>query len=183
VGVVARRRRVGGWLAAAAVGIVVVSACSSSSDVVIGAPSGSSGGSGSSGSAPANGGTEPSQAGGEAEPKVGDCRAPVDRTVIDAASDPRPTVSCAEPHGTETFYVGTMDGNIQAWPGTDDRAGALLERQVTNECGTRHLDYLGLDVTAMPNLPPDRLQSFAFFVPTQRDFDDGARFLMCVVLV
>lgn len=135
------------------------------------------------GTGPAPGGTDPSQASGEPAPKVGDCRAPVDRAIIDAASDPRPTVDCDQAHGTETFWVGEMTSNIQAWPGSDDRAGALLERQVDNECGTRHLEYLGLDVTAMPNLPPDRLQSFAFFVPTERDFQDGARWFRCDAVV
>jgi hypothetical protein len=188
---VGRRGRFGGWLSAAAVGVVLMAGCASSNHVVIGAPSdaasGSPGsgsvGSAPSGSAPVSGGTEPSPTRGEAEPKVGDCRAPVDRTTIDAASDPRPTVSCAEPHGTETFYVGTMGSTIDAWPGNNDRAGALLEAQVNNECGDRHLEYLGLDVTAMPNLPPDRLQSFAFFVPTEKDYDGGARWFRCDAMV
>jgi Septum formation len=175
MGVGGRRRRAGGWVSVVAVGMVFVAACSSSSNVVVQAPS-------ATGPVTA-GGSDPSQASGEPTPKVGDCRAPVDRTIIDAASDPRPTVGCREAHGTETFWVGTMTSNIQAWPGSDDRAGRLLENQVTRECGTRHLQYLGLDVGSMPNLPPDRLQSFAFFVPTERDFQDGARWFRCDAVV
>ena len=35
----------------------------------------------------------------------------------------------------------------------------------------------------MPNVPPDRLQSFAFFVPTERDYQDGARWFRCDAVV
>jgi hypothetical protein len=178
MGVGGRLRRAGRRLSVVAAALaVVMTACSSSSDVVIGSPSGSGG------TAPSGTGTEPSQVSGEPTPKVGDCRAPVDRAVIDAASDPRPTVDCSGSHGTETFWVGTMDSTIRAWPGSDDRAGAMLEQQVDDECGQRHLDYLGLDLTATPNLPPDRLQSFAFFVPTEPDFADGTRWFRCDAMV
>ena len=172
MGVGGRRRRAGGWLSVVAVGMLFVAACSSGSNVVVQAPA-----------AAGPSGTDPSQASGEPTPKVGDCRAPLDHTIIDAASDPRPTVDCSQAHGSETFWVGSMSANIEAWPGSDDRAGALLENQVTRECGTRHLQYLGLDIGTMPNLPPDRLQSFAFFVPTERDYQDGARWFRCDAVV
>ena len=172
MGVGGRRRRAGGWLSIVALGMLFVAACSSGSNVVVQAPAGAG-----------PSGADPSQASGEPTPKVGDCRAPLDHTIIDAASDPRPTVDCSQAHGSETFWVGSMSANIEAWPGSDDRAGAVLDNQVTGECRTRHLHYLGLDVGTMLKLPPDRLQSFAFFVPTERDYQDGARWFRCDAVV
>jgi hypothetical protein len=172
MGVGGRRRRGGGRLSVVAVGMLLAAACSAGSNVAIQAPAGSG---------PT--GTDPSRASGEPTPQVGDCRAPLDHAIIDAASDPRPTVDCSAAHGSETFWVGLMSSTIEAWPGSDDRAGALLETQVTRECRTRHLQYLGLDAGASLKLPPDRLQSFAFFVPTERDFQDGARWFRCDAVV
>ncbi len=79
---------------------------------------------------------------------------------------PGPTTACDGTHGTETFWVGEMDPAIDAWPGSDDQALAVLDRQVDQECTNRHLDYLGFDPVASANLPPDRLQVFAFYMPT-----------------
>jgi hypothetical protein len=164
---------------AIALGVVVAGAiagCGTSSRVVVGAPSSPDGSSAPSVS-------EPSPVGGEAVPAVGECRGPVDIQIIDAAADPRPATACDGTHGTETFWVGEMDPAIDAWPGDDDQAGGVLDRQVDRECASRHLDYLGFDPTVLPNLPPDRLQVFAFYIPTEADFADGARWFRCDALV
>jgi hypothetical protein len=76
-----------------------------------------------------------------------------------------------------------MDVDIVAWPGTDERAGEMLGVQVDQECSGRHLEYLGFDAVAVPNLPPDRLQLFAYYIPTEADFADGARWFRCDALV
>ena len=120
---------------------------------------------------------------GQAAPEIGECRGPVDLQIIDAAADTRSTVECGEGHGSETFWVGEMDVDIVAWPGTDERAGEMLGVQVDQECSGRHLEYLGFDAVAAPNLPPDRLQLFAYYIPTEADFADGARWFRCDALV
>jgi hypothetical protein len=120
---------------------------------------------------------------GQPTPEVGECRGPVDLQIIDAAADTRETVECDGDHGSETFWVGEMDPAIDTWPAADEQAGDVLNSQVDEECTGRHLDYLGFDATAAPNLPPDRLQLFAYFIPTEADFDDGARWFRCDALV
>ncbi len=120
---------------------------------------------------------------GQAPPEIGECRGPVDLQIIDAAADTRSTVECGSGHGSETFWVGEMDPAIDAWPGADERAGELLSVRVDQECSGRHLEYLGFDATANPNLPPDRLQLFAYYIPTEADFADGARWFRCDALV
>jgi hypothetical protein len=120
---------------------------------------------------------------GQPTPEVGECRGPVDLQIIDAAADTRETVECGAGHGSETFWVGEMDPTIDTWPAGDEQAGDVLSLQVDEECSGRHLEYLGYDATAAPNLPPDRLQLFAYFIPTEADFADGARWFRCDALV
>jgi hypothetical protein len=120
---------------------------------------------------------------GQATPAVGECRGPVDLQIIDAAADTRETVDCDGGHGSETFWVGEMDPAIDAWPPADEQAGEVLNTQVDEECTGRHLEYLGFDAGQAPNLPPDRLQLFAYFIPTEADFADGARWFRCDALV
>ena len=50
-------------------------------------------------------------------------------------------------------------------------------------CSEAHLTYLGFDADSMLNLPPDRLQLFAYFIPTEEDFAAGARWFRCDALV
>ena len=120
---------------------------------------------------------------GQPTPEIAECRGPVDLQIIDAAADTRETVDCDGGHGSETFWVGEMAPAIDAWPAADEAAGVRLSAQVDEECTGRHLEYLGFDATAAPNSPPDRLQLFAYFIPTEADFTDGARWFRCDALV
>jgi hypothetical protein len=158
-----------GWLGAVAL-VVAVSACSTSSGVQVSA-------------APASSDEPPSTdgVGGEATPVVGECHGPVDTKLIDAASDARPSVSCSGPHGLETFYVGQMDPSVTAWPG--DQNDQDFAVSVDQACSDRHLTYLGLDPNDPPILPPDRLQAYAYYIPTRADFEAGARWFRCDALV
>jgi hypothetical protein len=150
--------------------VTVLAACTTAPRVAVSSPSPSDG-------------TAPPGTGGQATPVVGECRGPVDLKTIDAATDTRPTTACDGIHGTETFWVGEMDHAIDAWPGSDDHALAVLDNQVDQDCTNRHLDYLGYDPVASVNLPPDRLQVFAFYMPTESDFAAGARWFRCDALV
>jgi hypothetical protein len=169
-----RRRAAASALAAVALAGIALTACAGQSHVEVGAPAETA--------PPATDGTAAPSA-PEVAPQVGDCRGAMDTETIDAASDPRAAVPCDGEHGAETFWVGEMDPAIRAWPGSDDRTGQLLQRQVDEECSARHLEYLGFDAAAMPNVAPDRLQNFAYFVPTEQDFAEGARWFRCDALV
>jgi len=192
------------WSRAAFVGAVAgvaglaLAACSTDSQVSIGPAAGSGtgpavsvpggtapGGSTPGGSAP--GGTAPGGTGSpkgtlsEATPTVGQCRGPLPSSILDAPTDPRPPVPCTGSHGSETFYVGTMDGGITTWPGND--SGGDLSRQVDEACTTRHDQYVGLTQQQADVIPPDRVQDFAYFVPTEADFAAGARWFRCDAVV
>jgi hypothetical protein len=160
-----------GWLGAVAL-VVVASACSTGSGVRVSA-------------APVTSQEPPSTDGagasGEPAPVVGECHGPVDTKLIDAPADARPSVSCSGPHGLETFYVGEIAPSVTSWPGDhDDPAFAAAVGQA---CTRRHLAYLGLDPNDVPDLAPDRLQVYAFYVPTRADFEAGARWFRCDALV
>lgn len=150
--------------------VAVLAACTADPRVAVSSPT------------PSDGNLPPAT-GGQATPVVGECRGPIDLKTIDAAADTRPTTACDGAHGTETFWVGDMDPAIDAWPGSDDHALAVLDNQVNQDCTTRHLDYLGFDPVASVNLPPDRLQVFAFYMPSESDFAGGARWFRCDALV
>lgn len=150
--------------------MAVLAACATGSSVAVSPPSTSEA-------------TAAPPTGGEATPEIGECRGPVDLEIIDAAADPRPPTACDGAHGTETFWVGEMDPAIRVWPGGNDQALGVLDRQVEQECADRHLAYLGFDPVASANLPPDRLQLFAFYMPTEVDFAGGARWFRCDALV
>jgi hypothetical protein len=171
------------WSLGLAALALAVTACSTTSQVKVGAPSASVGGPApGSGSAPttANGSPTPAEP-EEPPPAVGQCRGPIDATIVDAAADPRPTVACDKPHGSETFYVGEMDPSITTWPGTTDDPS--LGRQVDQACTSRHQAYVGVTEAEIATLPPDRLQDFAYFIPTRSDFAAGARWFRCDAIV
>ncbi len=157
---------------------VVAAGCTTDSQVQVAAPTG---GATPGTAAPGAGGSIPSQP-VQATPVVGECRGPVTATIIDAPTDPRPVVPCDQPHGNETFFVGTMDPSITSWPG-EDTSTTTFDRQVDQACTSRHEAYVGLAAAAAEALPPDRVQSFAYFVPTKSDFAAGARWFRCDAVV
>jgi Septum formation len=174
-------------LAVVGAAVLALASCAADGQVTISpAPGGAeqgptstpTGGNGSnSTTVPGTGGRSPA----EAAPVVGQCRGPLTSSILDAPSDPRPAVPCSGTHGTETFYVGTMDSSIPTWPG-DDTDGAL-SREVDEACTARHLEYVGLTAAREDTLPPDRVQDFAYFIPTESDFAAGARWFRCDAVV
>jgi hypothetical protein len=81
----------------------------------------------------------------------------------------------------ETFYVGELDSSITTWPGNE--SNAALGQEVDNACRPRHLDYLGVTSQTPTDLPPDRLQVYAYYIPSKADFATGARWFRCDALV
>jgi Septum formation len=162
--------RRGAWLGTLIVALAVVSACAAKSGVEVTAPG--------SGSAPPA--SEPSGP-PQPTPKIGDCHGPVDADLINAPTDTRPSISCSGSHGMETFYVGEMGSSITMWPGTE--ANQELGQQVDDACAARHLQYLGVTEQTVTELPPDRLQVYAYYIPSRADFEAGARWFRCDALV
>jgi Septum formation len=169
----AAARRRGGWLGTAIVALALLSAgCAAKSGVEVAAPTSAPSSTGPEAGAPST--PQPT-------PKVGDCHGPVDADLINAPTDTRPTVSCTRTHGMETFYVGEIDASITTWPGNE--SNAELGQQVDEACAASHLAYLGVTPQTATDLPPDRLQVYAYYIPSKADFDAGARWFRCDALV
>jgi hypothetical protein len=109
----------------------------------------------------------------QAAPVVGECRGPITQAVVEPPTDTRPPVPCDQPHGFETFFVGELPDD--AWPGDgNEEAFGLVDEQ----CSPALASYLALPVDPVP-LVPDRVSSYAFFVPTEDDWARGERWFRC----
>jgi hypothetical protein len=113
-------------------------------------------------------------------PAVGEGGGPVTQAEIDPASDARPPVPCAEPHGFETVHVGELLDAPEAWPGEDLPAG--LTEQILAACQPALEEYLALP-EAGPYVVPNRVSDFAYFVPTEEEWAGGARWFRCDAFV
>jgi hypothetical protein len=105
-------------------------------------------------------------------PKPGSCR---DLTAadVDERSSAAPVVPCSRRHTAETFAAGTLPEDTGASYG-DRRQG----RFVFDTCTTSFRDYLGVDESLAL-----RIQlSWAWFRPSQRGWDKGARWYRCDVI-
>jgi hypothetical protein len=106
-------------------------------------------------------------------PRVGECRvlAPAD---IAKPSNASPVVGCAEPHTAETFLVGTLETAADE-AGWDDPA---LGAAVHDRCRKRWVRFVGADAS----LALRTLLDWAWFRPTEEQWDAGARWFRCDVV-
>jgi hypothetical protein len=105
-------------------------------------------------------------------PKVGSCR-DLSAGDLDEPSNADPAVSCTKDHTAETFSVGTLPEDT----GTsydDKRHGSF----VFDTCTQAFRDHLGVDESLAL-----RVQlSWAWFRPSERGWDRGARWFRCDVV-
>lgn len=102
-------------------------------------------------------------------PTLGACYRldPEDVSRSSNASDP---VSCRGPHTTETFATGTLPESVG-----DDHDSRELGRWVHPTCQSAYEKFLGVDESLAL-----RVQlSWAWFRPSQRGWDKGARWYRC----
>jgi hypothetical protein len=123
------------------------------------------------GSVPGGGGGE---GGGNATepPRALLCRV-LDLEAITAPSDDTDPVDCSEPHNAETFYVGEFED-------ADDLAydDPSLGAQVYQQCQRRYMRFVG----ANPSLAMRSVIDWAWWRPSEDDWDDGARWYRCDVV-
>ena len=105
-------------------------------------------------------------------PKVGECR-DLDADELDEPSNSSAVVPCSEDHTAQTFSVGVLPETT----GTryDDRRHGSF---VFGECSRRFRDHLGVDESLAL-----RIQlSWAWFRPSERGWERGARWYRCDVV-
>jgi len=107
-----------------------------------------------------------------APPRAGECRQ-LPASAADASHDDTPTVPCTRRHTAETFLVGTLP--TATGSAYDDRRHG---RHVYRTCRPAFASFLGADESLAM-----RIQlSWAWFRPSPRAWEGGARWFRCDVL-
>lgn len=105
-------------------------------------------------------------------PELGACRA-LEATDLDQPSDSSPAVSCSKAHTAQTFAVGTLPATTGTSYG-DKRQGTF----VFDTCTKAFREFLGADESLAM-----RIQlSWAWFRPSERGWEKGARWYRCDVV-
>lgn len=117
-------------------------------------------------------------------PVVGECRGLISREIIRAASDPRRPVSCDEPHGSETVFVGELPQSVAE--GSRATAEKLTDastelRGVLGDCDEDYQRYVGVSRIGPDSVRETNLAR-AFFIPPFDDWANGARWIRCDVV-
>jgi hypothetical protein len=103
-------------------------------------------------------------------PEVGACRALTAEDVAQPSNDTEP-VTCREDHTAETFYVGELAADASY----DDPA---LAAEVYDACQQRWVKFTG----ANESLALRTVLSWAWFRPSEEEWDEGARWFRCDVV-
>jgi hypothetical protein len=112
---------------------------------------------------------EDSDADGLKKPALGACR-DLSATDIEKSSNATPVVSCTKDHTAQTFLVGTLPGGASA--AYDDDAHG---RFAFTSCTKAFREFLGAD----ESLAMRSWLSWAWFRPSERGWDRGARWYRC----
>jgi len=105
-------------------------------------------------------------------PKLGSCR-DLDAADVTETSNGTAVVDCAKDHTAQTFAIGTLPASTGT--GYDDRRHG---RFVLGVCQKAFGEFLGIDESLAM-----RVQlSWAWFRPSQRGWDKGARWYRCDVI-
>jgi hypothetical protein len=105
-------------------------------------------------------------------PELGACRA-LEAADLDQPSNASPVVPCSKDHTAQTFAVGTLPATTGS-SYQDKRHGTF----VFDTCTKALRDFLGADESLVM-----RIQlSWAWFRPSERGWEDGARWYRCDVV-
>jgi hypothetical protein len=106
-------------------------------------------------------------------PAVGACRV-LEPADIAKASDETEPVPCAKPHTAETFVVGRFADKLADAEYDDPELGA----EVYETCQRAYMKFTGAD----QSLALRTVLSWAWFRPTEEEWDAGARWYRCDVV-
>lgn len=116
---------------------------------------------------------DPDQVDSVEAPKLGACRSltPED---VKQPSNASKTVDCSDSHTAETFAVGSLPSKFDdaAW---ESRA---LSTFAYRTCGSKFQKFLGADESMVMRA----MVSWAWFRPSQKAWDDGARWYRCDIV-
>ena len=113
---------------------------------------------------------DPAQVDAVEPPELGACRVltPDD---VEHESNATRTVDCSEAHTAQTYAVGTLPDSLQDADYDDDELGAWAYRT----CSEKLMSFLGAD----ESLVMRTVVSWAWFRPSEKAWDDGARWYRC----
>lgn len=116
---------------------------------------------------------DPAQVDSVAPPAKGLCRVltPAD---IKLPANATTTVDCSEPHTAQTFTIGTLPATLTDASYDDRRLGEFAFRT----CSTAFQKYIGAD----ESLVLRTILSWAWFRPSEKAWNDGARWYRCDVV-
>lgn len=106
-------------------------------------------------------------------PDPGACRVLEPADIAEASNDTEP-VDCSEPHNAETFLVGPFKGDLAEAEYDDERLGQL----VYERCSKGFRKFTGAD----ESLALRSVLSWAWWRPSEEDWEAGARWFRCDVV-
>lgn len=117
--------------------------------------------------------TDPDQVDAVEAPELGACRVLTPEDVALPSNATR-TVDCADPHTAETFAVGPLPESLDDAAYDDDEVGAFAY----DTCSEKFEKFLGAD----ESLVMRTVVSWAWFRPSEKAWDEGARWYRCDVV-
>lgn len=116
---------------------------------------------------------DPDQVDAVEQPELGACRVLSPDDVAKSANATK-TVDCAKPHTAETFAVGALPATFDDVDYDDPALGKFAYQT----CSTSYSKFLGAD----DSLVMRTVLSWAWFRPSEKAWDDGARWYRCDVI-
>ena len=116
---------------------------------------------------------DPAQVDATSPPQLGACRV-LTPSDVEAASNATVTVPCSRKHTAQTFAVGPLPAEFDDADYDSSDLGAWAYR----ECETRFERFLGAD----ESMAMRTVLSWAWFRPSEKAWDEGARWYRCDVV-
>ncbi len=125
------------------------------------------------GDEPQGSNADPDQVDSLEAPELGACRVLTPEDVAQPSNATR-TVPCAEPHTAQTYAVGELPDELEDASYDDEEVGRFAYRT----CADKFQKFLGAD----ESLVLRTVVSWAWFRPSEKAWDDGARWYRCDVV-
>ncbi len=106
-------------------------------------------------------------------PELGACRLLTPEEVAQPSNATK-TVDCSEPHTAQTFAVGELPESLDDADYDDDEMGEFAYQT----CSTKFQKFLGAD----ESLVMRTMVSWAWFRPSEKAWDKGARWYRCDIV-
>ncbi len=116
---------------------------------------------------------DPDQVDAVEAPELGACRVLTPDDVKQSSNATR-TVDCSQPHTAQTFVVGDLPDSLKDVERSSEKLGAWAY----GACSKRFMGFLGAD----ESLAMRAVVSWAWFRPSEKAWDDGARWYRCDVV-